>query len=263
MARALEGHSIVVRRRARRALASRVAAPARLIGHPGAARGGDGATGAADWTQRPLRGLSGLAVWFAETESDAAAHQLWRAAFGLASARHLTIDGDSIALMDDESVPATTSWLDAPPLPISPRLRATGHYQRRGMLERVVDRSHERQLLEQLLAAERQQVLAARERLATGRPVRLSDLGVLDRQSFDLFLALLGDALSAGPIGPEGITTLTSDGTLELTLVPTVDGAWAHIQTPDGVLRGHDHVLTIVDRTRPRASSREMVSARQ
>jgi hypothetical protein len=99
--------------------------------------------------------------------------------------------------------------------------------------------------------------------LATGRPVRLSDLGVLDRQSFDLFLALLGDALSAGPIGPEGITTLTSDGTLELTLVPTVDGAWAQIQTSDGVLRGHDHVLTIVDRTRPRGSSREVVSARQ
>lgn len=204
-----------------------------------------------------------LAIWFAEMESDALAHQLWRAAFGLPSARHLTIDGDSIALVQDQSIPATTSWLDAPPLPISPRLRATGHYQRRGMLERVVDRSRERQLLEQLLAAERQQVLAARERLATGRPVRLSELGVLDRQSFDLFLALLGDALSAGPIGPGGITTLTSDGTLELTLVPTLDGARAQIQTAAGVLRGPDHVLTIVDRARPGASPREAISALQ
>ena len=37
-----------------------------------------------------------LARWFAEAPSDAEAHRLWRAAFGLASARHLTIDAQTL-----------------------------------------------------------------------------------------------------------------------------------------------------------------------
>jgi uncharacterized protein (TIGR02677 family) len=105
--------------------------------------------------------------------------------------------------------------------------------------------------LEELLAAERAQTEAARRRLATGRPTRLGDLGALDRDEFALFLRLLGDALAAGPPGPGGIHTTTSDGTLAITLEPTGDGATAEITMPDGVLRGPDHVITIADLTRP------------
>jgi hypothetical protein len=74
---------------------------------------------------------------------------------------------------------------------------------------------------------------------------------VLDREEFALFLGLLGDALAAGPPGPGGIHTTTSDGTLAITLEPTGDGATAEITTSNGVLRGPDHVITIVDLTRP------------
>src|SRR6266511_4259327 len=81
-----------------------------------------------------------------------------------------------------------------------------------------------------------------------------SDLGLLDRDEFELFLGLLGDALASGPPGPDGIRTTTSDGTLEITIQPTGDGASAEIATPDGVLRGPDHVLTIVDLTHPAAA---------
>jgi uncharacterized protein (TIGR02677 family) len=135
---------------------------------------------------------------------------------------------------------------------ISPRLRATGRHQRRGVPARIVDRSQARRRLEELLAAERTQTDAARRRLATGRPMRLSDLGALDRDEFALFLGLLGDALAAGPPGPGGaVQTTTSDGTMAITLEPTEDGASAEILTPDGVLRGPDHVITIVDLTSP------------
>jgi uncharacterized protein (TIGR02677 family) len=192
-----------------------------------------------------------LARWFAEAPSDSEAHRLWRAAFGLASARHLTIDAQTLEARQEEPVPATTSWAAAPPVWISPRLHATGRHQRRGGPARIVDRSQARQRLEELLAAERAQTEAARRRLATGRPMRLRDLGALERDEFALFLGLLGDALAAGPPGPGGIHTTTSDGTLAITLEPTGDGVTAEIATPDGVLRGPDHVITVVDLTRP------------
>jgi hypothetical protein len=56
----------------------------------------------------------------------------------------------------------------------------------------------------------------------------------LDREEFGLFLNLLADALSAGPLTSVGVRTVTSDGTLEIQLVPTGDGAVAEVHTPDG-----------------------------
>src|SRR4030095_11008658 len=60
----------------------------------------------------------------------------------------------------------------------------------------------EGRLLEGELAEEAGQVEAARLRLATGRPTRLSELGTLDPHAFGLFLNLLGEAL-AEQEGPE------------------------------------------------------------
>jgi uncharacterized protein (TIGR02677 family) len=190
-----------------------------------------------------------LAVWFAEAPTEAHAHRLWRVAFGLSAARHLGMDADTLAALERQTVPPATSWLAAPPVPINARLRATGQYQRRGMVARIVDRGDAKRLLAERLDAERRQTEEARRRLATGRPVRLSSLGVLDRDEFALFLGLLGDGLSAGPPGIDGIHTTTSDGTLEIRLVPTGDGQLAEIVAPDGLLRGPDHVITIVDLT--------------
>jgi uncharacterized protein (TIGR02677 family) len=193
-----------------------------------------------------------LARWFAEAPSEAEAHRLWRAAFGISSARHLTVDGTTLQARQEQPVPATTSWADAPPVVISPRLHATGRHQRRGPPSRIVDRSQARQRLEELLVVERTQTEVARRRLATGRPVRLSDLGALDRDEFALFLGLLGDALAAGPPTPGGgVKTTTSDGTIAIALEPTGDGATAEIVTPDGALRGPDHVITITNLTDP------------
>jgi uncharacterized protein (TIGR02677 family) len=188
-----------------------------------------------------------LALWFVEAPSEADAHRLWRAAFGLTSSRHLGIDVATLQARAERPVPTTTTWAAAPPVVISPRLHATGHHQHRGTLARVVDRSEERRRLAAHLEAERTQLEAVRRRFATGRPVRLRDLGALDRDEFALFLQLLGDAIAAGPPSPHGIETISSDGTLAIRLQPIHDGAVAEIQTADGVLRGPDHLITISD----------------
>ena len=185
-----------------------------------------------------------LARWFAETSADADAHRLWRAAFGLTPSRHLTADPTA----EQPDVPAGTSWLDAPQTEIAPRLRQTGRYLHRGQQKRVADRSAEREHLARHAAAEREQTDAARRRLATGHPALLSELGPLDSVEFSLFLRLLGDGLAAGPAGPDGtIRTRTSDGTMEIVLRPLPEAGIAEIRTPDGVLRGPDHEITITD----------------
>jgi uncharacterized protein (TIGR02677 family) len=69
--------------------------------------------------------LRALALCFAQPDSDAEAHRLWRASFALAPARHVTIDGETLAARDEAPVSAQTSWLQAPPIDIAPRLRST------------------------------------------------------------------------------------------------------------------------------------------
>jgi uncharacterized protein (TIGR02677 family) len=192
-----------------------------------------------------------LAVWFAEAPDDAVAHRLWRAAFGLTSARHLTADSAYLDALEAHPVSASTSWQDAPAVPISARLRTTGRYQRPGAMPPVTDRSAARRLLAEQLDAEHRQTEVARHRLATGMPTRLSDLTSLDREEFGLFLNLLADALSAGPPTSDGVRTVTSDGTLEIQLVPTYDGAVFEIHTPEGIFAGQDHLITITDLLRP------------
>ena len=188
--------------------------------------------------------LRTLARWFANLDSERDAHRLWRAAFGLAPARHLSVDRETLEERDLEPISPQTSWRDAPPLKISPRLRQTGRYRRRGPATRVIDRSREKRLLAELAAAEAEQIAAARERLATGRTMRLSELGTLDRDAFRLFLDLLGEAL-ANRVGGEEATASSSDGALRVTLVPTGDGERATIEAASGRFSGGDHFITV------------------
>jgi uncharacterized protein (TIGR02677 family) len=186
-----------------------------------------------------------LARWFAEAEDDAACHRLWRATFGLSSARHLTVDPETLERRREHPVSPSTPWSEAPPIEVAPRLRRTGSAERRGRPTAVEDRSAARRHLAELAAAERVQVDAARRRFATGRPTRLSELGPLDPLEFQLFLGLLGDALAALRPGDGDVTTTTSDGSLLLRLVRPADGAVAEVVTADGVLRGADCLLTV------------------
>lgn len=181
-----------------------------------------------------------LAGWFAACEDDNAAHRLGRAAFAINPARHFLLNADA-----DAELPAQTPWAEAPPLRIHPRLREYGEAAPRGALPRVKDRAEGRALLARQLAEEGAQVEAARRRLSTGRPALLSELGNLDLAAFDLFLGLLGEALSeqAGP--DAAVERRTSDGLLHIRLEPLAANSHAKINTPYGVFGGRDHLITI------------------
>nr|WP_229890384.1 TIGR02677 family protein [Streptomyces mashuensis] len=190
-----------------------------------------------------------LARWFAEAPDDDARHRLWRTAFGLSSARHLTVDADSLAARTAHPVPAATPWADAEPLRISPQLRRTGSYERRGRPRKVEDRSEARRYLAEIAAKQAAETAAARARLATDGPVRLSALGGLDPLSFGLFLQLLGDALATWRPGMTHTTATSNDGSMEIRLRALDDGTTAELVTPGGTFRGPDHVVEITDLT--------------
>lgn len=179
-----------------------------------------------------------LSQWFAECADDGQSHRLARAAFALNPARHLS-------LLAATEVPATTAWRDAPAAAIHPRLREYGTASMRGATPRVRKRDAERALLAQQVAAEHRQVEAARARLATGRVCRLSALGPLDPHEFDLFLAVLGEALAGQSSPDETVARDTSDGLLHIRLEPLGADSRAAIETPLGIFSGRDHRIII------------------
>lgn len=184
-----------------------------------------------------------LAGWFAACTDDAQAHRLARAAFALNPARHLSLNTASLAGV--QAVPASTPWAEAPPLRIHPRLREYGEAAPRGALPRIQARDEERRLLAMQLEEETAQIEAARVRLASNRPIRLSELGTLDLHAFALFLGLLGEALAAQPSPDASVELQSGDGLLRVVLEPLAADTHAEIETPAGVFGGRDHLITI------------------
>lgn len=188
-----------------------------------------------------------LARWFAQAPDEASMHRLWRVSFGVGSARHLMIDADTLTARDEQPVASSTPWSAAPPLEISPRLRRTGSYERRGRPNRIVDRAEHRRQLEQHATRQAAETASARARLATGSPIRLGQLDNLDSTAFGLFLTLLGDALGARRPGQREVVTTTTDGTMRVRLLTLDDAARIAIRTSSGILHGRDHLIEIVD----------------
>lgn len=192
-----------------------------------------------------------LALWFAAAPDDDDRHRLWHTAFGLSSARHLSVDADTLAAREADPVPASTPWAQAEPLLISPQLRRTGSYERRGKPSAVLDRSAARHHLAQRLAQESSQTQAARRALVSERPRRLSELtgpdglGALDEGAFALFLSLLGTALARSRPGGGKVTATTGDGALAVELEPVADGPQVRVRTTRGTFAGPDHVLWV------------------
>jgi uncharacterized protein (TIGR02677 family) len=180
-----------------------------------------------------------LALWFAGAGNDDDAHRLWRAAFALSPARHLSL------AVADEKVSASTPWRDSPGIQVLPKLREQGVLPTRGAPLRILDRSAERGLLAARVAAEAAETEAARQRLATDRETRLSDLGHLDVASFRLFLTLLGEALASQRHPDQPVERLTGDGTLMVQLTPLAAHTQAVITTDWGTFSGRDHRLRI------------------
>ncbi|MEZ6093453.1 MAG: TIGR02677 family protein [Pirellulaceae bacterium] len=196
-----------------------------------------------------------LARWFAQLDDDGEAHRLWRTAFSMAPSRHLRVDDDTLYARDQDPIGSNTSWMDSPPVLISPRLRTSGQQHRRGRAVKVIDRSADKARLAELAAQEAEQIEKARLTLATGQQTRLSNLQTLNKNEFLLFLDLLGKALTNQKSTSESVVATSSDGTLQIKLWPTHDDAIARIETEDGEFIGLDHFLEIVDLTVEQPSS--------
>ncbi|MBU6261104.1 MAG: DUF2397 family protein, partial [Burkholderiales bacterium] len=128
-------------------------------------------------------------------------------------------------------------------LAIHPRLRELGEAAPRGPLARIRNRDAERERLAAQLEEEARQTDAARARLATGRPLVLSEIGELDGAAFQLFLSLLGEALADQPGPDAAIERATGDGLYTLRLEPLA--GTASIATPQGRFSGRDQRLTV------------------
>ncbi len=188
-----------------------------------------------------------LAGWFMQCEDDGEAHRLWRAAFGLTAARHLSIDEETLAAREQTPVSSQRSWWDAPPLTINPRLRATGSYARRGAAAKIRDRGKARAQLAWQIARESEQARQARRHLATGETTTLSAIGKLDEGSFRYFLQLLSEALASADNTEAAIHTTTGDGAIEIEMEPLAADQRAQIHTPSGIFSGRDYQIRITD----------------
>lgn len=191
----------------------------------------------ADWKE--------LAAWFAEAESEDDLHRLWRAAFALSPSRHYMINSETLERREESPVSAKTSWLEAEPVWITPRLRQSGRSVARGPAKSVVDRRKEKEAIKRLNEEETRQIEAARRVLATGQRTRLSQVTELDPHAFELFLDLLGEALSQKVELDESVLAPSSDGSLVIHLEPIPDAGWVALQTQNGELSGFDHWITI------------------
>lgn len=186
-----------------------------------------------------------LATWFAALPTDGDRHRLWRSAFGLVSVRHWSVTTETERAWADASLGNATPWSVAPPLQISPQLRRSGTYERRGKPSRVIDRTAAKAMLAAQAAAENEQTAAARRRVLTDGPRPLSAFGELDSEAFHLFLGLLGDALVAMVPQAEESTVHTSDGELRVTLTRLPGAPAMTLVTSGGVFTGPDHLVDI------------------
>lgn len=186
-----------------------------------------------------------LARWFAEAPDEAACHRLWRTAFALSPARHLRVNSETLAARASAPETPRTSWLEATPVWLAPRLRARGFHAPRGASPAVIDRAAEKARLRELARQQAEQAERARRHLTDGGRRRLAELGPLKDDSFRLFLDLLGHALTKRHDPDGSIDVESADGTLRIVLDPVPGGELVTLVTDHGEFRGRDHWVSI------------------
>jgi uncharacterized protein (TIGR02677 family) len=181
-----------------------------------------------------------LARWFTVVPAQDDLHRLWSTMFGLSSARHA-----HLAHPDPELVSASSSWLEGPPVEVSPLLRSAGRTERFTRTGRVRDVAAIKAARATQALAERAELDAAWNMLDTGGAIRLSGFAELDHGVFERLLDLLGRVLGTSPDRAGDRRATTSDGRIEIVLRPPRDGATALLRTPRGEFHGPDYEIEI------------------
>lgn len=154
--------------------------------------------------------LQFLARWFVDAPSEADAHALFGAAFGMRSARHLAIPHNDV-----DAIPSGRSWWNALPVEVSATLRAHGKPPSPGRPGPLRDNSRARAELLEQQRARRAAEAAAAARLAeagiTGRILGEDELALLLRL-LDVGLQTRGGHVSGD--GPPRQAQVLADGQL-------------------------------------------------
>jgi uncharacterized protein (TIGR02677 family) len=170
---------------------------------------------------------------------------MWRLVFGLNPARHLMVNDATLDDYEARQLSADTSWLKAPPLTIAAPLRKFGTFSRSGRLSRIIDRTAEKEKLAEAARDESMRIQNARRRFASGRRMRLSELGSLHTAEFEFLLDLIGESFSPDLFAGNSSELISADGSLRLQLEPTADGRIAVIDTEQGSLAGPDQWIKV------------------
>lgn len=199
--------------------------------------------GRADREQSRYSDLLRLAGWFDESD-DRGAHELWAAAFGLYSARHLSFPADD----DADPVPATASWWQSPVAHVPVSLRKFGDRTARGRsgaredfgAAKAAAIAARRQAQERQVASLRE-IAAHRGRLGQ---VHLSD------QARTVLLDLYSRALSGqrAPIGKEPVVIDSSahgDGPSVRLIISRSTGIDTTVISPSGRLTLADLTIEV------------------
>ena len=182
-----------------------------------------------------------LARWFARTETEDEAHELFNAAFGLWPARHA-----HLAHADGELIPSAEPWHNTPPVPVSPQLRRTGKQEHIGSTGKIRNVDELRRTRREQAQRERVEVEFAWSQVRTDGPVRISSLAELDHDTFHRLIDLVGRALGSEPDSTGTRTAGTSDGRMQINLRNA--RGWARITTQKGTLSGPDYVIDVQSR---------------
>ncbi|MDX8146045.1 TIGR02677 family protein [Lentzea sp. BCCO 10_0061] len=185
--------------------------------------------------------LRALARWFARTETEDEAHELFNAAFGLWPARHA-----HLAHADGELLPSGEAWHNTPPVPVSPQLRATGKQEHIGATGKVRNVDEVRRNRREQAEKERAELEYAWSQIQTDGAIRISTLTNLDHDTFHRLIDLVGRALGSDPDSTGTRTAGTSDGRMQINLRNA--RGWATMTTQKGTLSGPDYVIDVQSR---------------
>jgi uncharacterized protein (TIGR02677 family) len=179
--------------------------------------------------------LRHLAAWFTGAGSDAAAHALFDAVFGLGGPRHV-----GVAYDDTEAIATRLSWWDAPAVELSRSLVRSGRAPGQGngrpaRLERFD--AARRQLRERQLAEERRQVEAAATMAG-------NDGSILDDAQAGVLRRLLDLALAGRTAGRADVPVAAAAFGIRLTLTPA-PGRFTTVATKAGRLHLDGYTLHI------------------
>jgi uncharacterized protein (TIGR02677 family) len=182
-----------------------------------------------------------LARWFARTETEEEAHELFNAAFGLFPARHA-----HLAHADGELIPSGEPWHNTPPVKLSPQLRTTGKQEHIGSTGKIRNVDEVRRNRREQAQRERSELEHAWRQIQTDGPIRISTLTKLDHDTFHRLIDLVGRALGSDPDSTGTRTAGTSDGRMQINLRNA--RGWASITTQKGTLSGPDYVIDVQSR---------------